>query len=226
MECRPPSDYLSSAEASKLGKWAESVIARRYLAYRGRTTWYPQGFEDFRDPDAGITNWALCIAFINFHNPWFFASGGTKKLLEHVGFGLVKVPDLMTHSPAESQSPGSTREYYEIKPNSADGLRKGWEKLTNLSALCTSLRLPYLPGVRWTPDEHVTIARLSPFLRFSLHYKLIGPGLVVYEVCTEDPLGEFEAALLAALLAVLLAILLRGLRLPPLRGPLIGPQTA
>ena len=228
MECRAPSEFLSPQQASRIGRLAEAMIADRYLLHRGKSAFFPQGFEDFRDPDAGISNTNLYNAFLNFHNPWFEKLGGIERLLQLRKVRLVNVPDLATHSPALNQSLAARREFYEIKPNSQSGRSDGYTKLTALDQLHDVCDLKYQRGTVWSPDEHITISKfdgISPFLKISIHYKLLSPGLVVYEICVDDPLEEFSKELLRFLLmlvlAIILALIFKG---GPIRGP--GPVTA
>jgi hypothetical protein len=211
MECHAPSEFLSPQQASKIGAMAEDMIAERYLLRRGKTAFFPQNFEDFRDPEAGIGRRELYNAFINFHNAAFARQGGIERLLQLGKVRLVNVPDLATHSPPMSQAPSALREFYEIKPNSTDGRYAGLSKLIALDLLHDACNLDYKRGLTWVVDEHITLSKfdgVSPFLKVSLHYKLSSPGLIVYEICVEDPLEEFSKELKEFLIKLILAIIL------------------
>lgn len=216
MPCIPVSVILPPPLDSAFGALAESVIGGKFLDSVGRRK---NGFfpasptqEDFQDISVGpMTNTRLYILYLKFHNTL-----STKQILVLTGFGLVKVPDILTHNPPRSKKP-TRAEIYEIKPNSPTGLVDGAAKLAAVTTLYSALGLPYTQGVVWSPDDRILLSKGDPLgvhLEVYFHYKRVSPGLIVYDICIEGELEKIALAVLLAILAIILALLLKGARLP------------
>jgi len=197
--CIAPSFVVSPASAAAFGLLAESIIGGRYLTHVGRTGFFPASTKDFQDISVGFGNSILFVSFLKSRHKL-----STSQLLFLSGAGLVSIPDLMT-----SDSPRRT-EFYEIKPNSIDGLAAGRAKIAGLSALFSFLSLPYRQGAIWKPSEKILLwsgfftgAWLEAYLSFFASPST--PGLIVYEFCLE---GEVEKALEHIALAVLIATII------------------
>jgi hypothetical protein len=127
--------------------------------------------------------------------------------------GRYAVPDIVAYVP------GSTGEFYEIKPNSTEGIRQGDDKIRDVLRLMSEFRLVYLPGTRYNPDQ------LQPFesrlvngmwiWEIELHFWREKDALILYEFChkgrdrrerVEVPQPDMQLYL--ALAAVLILLIL------------------
>ena len=194
MPCIAPSFVVNPAAASAFGLVAESIIGRRYLIHVGRSAFFPASTTDFQDISVGFGNSILFIAFLKANNRL-----SASQLLALSSAGLVSIPDLMTHA--------GIQEFYEIKPNSIDGLAAGRVKIASLAALFAFLSLPYRQGTSWAPSERILLwsglitgARIEAYLHYFASPSV--PGLIVYEICIE---GELDKLLDHIALAVLIA---------------------
>jgi hypothetical protein len=195
MGCIAPSVVVSPGAAAAFGLVAEGVIASRYLAHRGKSSFFPASTRDFQDILLGFGNTALFISFLKANNRL-----STSQMLALSAHGLVPVPDLMTHD-------GARREFYEIKPNSIDGRAAGQVKIASLAALFGFAGLGYRPGTIWKASERILLwsglvvgARIEAYLHFFPSPTV--QGLILYELCVE---GELQKALERIALSVLLA---------------------
>jgi hypothetical protein len=211
MGCIAPSFVVNPAAASAFGLLAEAIIGGRYLNHVGRSTFFPASTKDFQDISVGFGNTILFISFLKTNNKL-----SASQLLSLSASGLVNIPDLMTHDP-----PRRT-EFYEIKPNSIDGVVAGKAKIASLSALFSFLGLSYKAGTIWSPDERIKLWSgyiTGAWIEAYLHY-FASPttkGLIVYELCIE---GEVQKALEHIALAVLIAtIIIFILKIPPIPVP-------
>lgn len=166
-----------------------------------------QIFEDVR----GL-NTMMLIAFLKLNNP--AVNEVSLATQATMAGGGIKNPDFWTHSPARP-----AMEFYEIKPNSTSGVAKGTEKVAKLEIMCLDNKLPYIPGVNYSPDEdEVLWIENKGFIvtTISLHWVRKGPGLLVYEICKESRLRSpvpqkvvkaiEDAAMLALMLAMMAAL--------------------
>jgi hypothetical protein len=199
--CIAPSEIVTPQAASAFGAVAESIIDSDYLTQVGRTTVFPVSTKDFIDFTHGFGNIPLVIAFLKTNNPHLSVS----QLAVMSAAGLVKIADIITHDP-----PIRT-EFYEIKPNSADGVPAGQIKVASIAALFSKFSLPYLPGAQYAPDKRIKIFSGNPLgsrLELFFHFKWIQPGLIVYEICAEGDLEELGLKILVAIIAAAIVALL------------------
>lgn len=207
MPCVAPSEFVTPQVASSFGLIAEAFIGRRYLAFVGRSSFFPASNEDFQDIAPGFGNVRLYMSYIKMHNPRLTFA----QLAAVAAEGLMKVPDLMRHDAV-------AREMYEIKPLSVDGVAAGFTKLVALESFYGVFGLPYRAGIAWSPDERVRIFSGSLFGRrveATFHYFRLRPGLIVYEVCVEGELLNDLAVIAAIVAAIIVLIISRGrIRIP------------
>ncbi len=199
MGCIAPSFVVNPAAAAAFGLLAESIIGGRYLNHLGRVAFFPASTKDFQDISVGFGNTTLFISFLKTNNKL-----SVSQLLALSAAGLVNIPDLMTHD-----FPKRT-EFYEIKPNSPDGVIAGKAKIASLSALFSFLGLPYKPGTIWSPSERIQLWAgyiTGAWIEAELHYfaSTTTSGLIVYEICIK---GEIQKALAHLALAVLIATII------------------
>jgi hypothetical protein len=212
MACFPVNVILPPPLDSAFGAVAESIIGGRFLDSVGRRAngFFPSSptQEDFQDISIGIGNVRLHILYCDFHN--------SLSVRQRLALLPSRIPDIITHNPSRSSAP-TRAEFYEIKPNSPTGIADGIAKISMVRLVYGAVRLPYVTGTIWSPDEKILISRGSPLgikLEVFFHYKRIMSGLIVYEICVEGELEKIALALLLAILAIILALLLRGGRIP------------
>jgi putative peptidoglycan binding protein len=122
------------------------------------------------------------------------------------GLGSKKRPDILRH-----RGPTAS-EWYEIKPLSISGAIAARIKLHEITKNYTQVGLPYLPGNRYTPTEHVTLTEFTTIagenLRLVLHLERRARGIVYWELCVEgDYVAYFNRVRLAAgILALVVAM--------------------
>lgn len=196
MGCIAPSFVVNPVTASAFELLAESIISQEYLRHVGRATFFPTSLKDFQDISIGFGNSALFIGFLKANNKL-----SVSQLLALSASGLVSVPDLMTHDLPRRA------EFYEIKPNSRDGVPAGRAKIAGLAALFSFLGLPYRAGTIWRPDTRIKLWSgyiTGAWIEAYLHYfrSTTTDGLILYEICIE---GEIQKALEHLALAVLVA---------------------
>jgi hypothetical protein len=199
--CIAPSEILTGSAASSFGGVAESIIESDYLTKVGRVTVFPVSSKDFVDFSHGFGNTPLVIAFLKANNP----SLSVSQMAVLSAAGLLKIADIITHDP-----PFRT-EFYEIKPNSVDGVPAGRIKVASIGALMAKFSLPYLPGTQYAPDTKIKIFSGNPLgsrLEIYFHFMWIQPGLIVYEICAEGDLEELGLKVLVAIIAATLVTLM------------------
>jgi hypothetical protein len=180
-ECHPPSEIVSTQEASQLGDQFEGMIREAYCDSKGGCSIFPLlGDTDFVDFREGFGNIPTFIAFLKRHNAGINVDSIARQFLSQKS-GL-KIPDIMTHQPPKRL------EFYEIKPNSTAGVAAGRAKVLSLIAFCGLNKLPYQPGTVFSPDRRILLQTAQ--IGFSIvttrfHFFLLQPGLIVYEICTE-----------------------------------------
>jgi hypothetical protein len=178
-ECHPASDSVSPAEASKAGDAVEPFVQADYCASKGGCAVFPVGTQDFFDFRV-LGNIAKFIAFLKVNNPSVDVTAlAAQFLLPDSG---LKIPDIMTHQPPDRF------EFYEIKPNSTSGRAEGLKKVLALTAFCGLNKLPYVAGLRYNPDSFIPIfIQHVGFtdVEITLHFFKGGPGLILWEICSE-----------------------------------------
>ena len=202
MICLAPSELMTPTASSAVGTAVEKIIEADYLADVKRLGFFPASFKDFADFSLGFGNSPLWLSFLALNNPKL----SVQRLAVMSKNGLVKIPDICT-------SDLSDTEFYEIKPNSVDGRYEGGKKITEIIAFMTSLSLPYVPGMSYSPNKKIRIfagSLLGTTFEVFLHFERILPGLVVYDFCVKGNLRELGlktalAAIAAAIVASLLA---------------------
>jgi hypothetical protein len=199
--CIAPSEIITPEAASAFGAVAESIIDSDYLTQVGRTTVFPVSTKDLIDFTHGFGNTPLAIAFLKANNPHLSVS----QMAMLSAAGLLKIADIITHDP-----PFRT-EFYEIKPNSTDGVVAGRIKVASIGAMVAKFSLPYLPGTQYAPDKKIKIYSGNPLgsrLEIFFHFLWIQPGLIVYEICAEGDLEELGLKVLVAIMAAAIVALL------------------
>ncbi|MCB0061848.1 MAG: DUF4157 domain-containing protein [Caldilineaceae bacterium] len=183
--CIAPSEVpgISTSDASLFGHVAEAFINADFCS-SGYICASPFVFMDDNNP-AGY------LYFLTYNNPHFTQIQQTDFYTRLRGEELMRVPDILVHTPQE-------KAFYEIKPNSASGVRAGTEKVGILSAVYLFYTLPYTAGVTFSPRDH-RIAFFGSTLRVRLRVSRIVSGLIVYDLCVESN-GLLELATLALLL--------------------------
>jgi len=182
--CIAPSEIpgISSIEASNFGAVAEDIIYADFFAqYFGG----PNDF--FRDSN----NPSSYLYFLAVNNPHFSQSVQSDYYRRLRTEGLERIPDFLVHKSVE-------KAFYEVKPDSASGMRAGIDKVGVLKAVYSFYRLPYMAGIIFTPRDH-TIALLGKAIQATLRVRRAAAGLIVYKVCVESN-GTIELATLALLL--------------------------
>lgn len=97
-------------------------------------------------------------------------------------------PDFLVHSFAE-------KAFYEVKPNSKDGLKDGKDKIEELSVIYDIFKLPYKPGTR-NFNMKLKIATYPSLIEVYFNATLIGPGLITYKICIEgNKLKELDSTM-------------------------------
>ena len=211
--CRPPEAIpgmpkeIENVMGEVIDALAEKKILDHYCrsqSFNQFTSIFPlrnfdgtQIFEDVR----GL-NTQLLIAFLKLNNPHVDEVALAKQAT--MTGGGIKNPDFWTHSPARA-----TFEFYEIKP-------QGIGKVIFLVALCNQNKLPYSPGIHYSPNqEEVLWIENKGFIQteISLHWFRHSPGLLVYEICIQSKLRSpvaqkvVDAVEKAALFAMMLALI-------------------
>lgn len=181
-------DKIGGAPISEI---AEDVIFLDYsrveivppLAHNPSTA--PDGTSLFKD--APPDNVGEMIKFLKKHNPK--TDDFILQALRNMLGGGINVPDWIMHRPAQQ-----TFEYYEVKPASVSGKRKGKEKIGKLiAAFGSDLALKhYNPGIHYSrrgSSPAVTILKGVMQTEISIEWKPgeVG-GLILYIICSESKL--------------------------------------
>lgn len=207
MPCVAPSEIIiHTSNALRLfGFFAEAMISRHYLKNSGRESsgFFPPSTLDFSDKTIKgvIGNIKLFTDYIQSNNSHvdviFF-----EKELRTKDKGAV--PDIASHL-----NTVSIFEFYEIKPKSNDGIKKGRKKLVKLDDICKKFKLPYKRGEKYTPNIKIEIWRgiiFGAHLIAFLHFERIEPGLIVYEICIEGEYLFIPFTLLLLAIAIIIII--------------------
>ncbi len=172
---------ISASEASVFGEIAENMICADFMMQNAAAA--RAIFQDHHNP-------AAYLYFLAKNNPQFTEQMQRDFYRRLYSAGLMRVPDLLIHS--------AEKAFYEIKPESASGMRKGIEKVGTLSGVYRYYRLPYIAGTMFRPRNH-TVALAGTALRATLNVRRSAPGLIMYTLCLEVN-GVMELATLAVIL--------------------------
>jgi hypothetical protein len=81
----------------------------------------------------------------------------------------------------------NTNEFYEIKPDNANGLRDATAKIADVQKLMTDLRLLFVPGIDYDPpggrEIKTTIMVGGVEFEVRLAWRLRPPGRILYKIC-------------------------------------------
>lgn len=207
--CDAPSGLVSVGGAGAFGTAAERFIEFDYCRQVGcvGNTYFDNGRAGSVDP--------YYAAFLIRHNP-----GLTTVQQMALMFLQLRRPDILTDA-------GARKEYYEIKPDSTAGRADGRAKIQTIVANYAYFGLPYVPGATFVPTPSRVIGAITVAgYRFEILFnvRLLGPGLVVYEICLRgELLAILEALGMAELLAALAALLRDLVRAGPTSAPLVIP---
>lgn len=222
--CTTPQELWSNmAEKQQMEREIERIIIGHF-----RTDKAAQGAIDlFIDPAINgpqvVTDWLSRNSFGRVVDK--------KQMMAGFAQGKYSVPDIITSRGALAKS-----EFYEIKPNSQDGVNRGVTEVIAFTQLTTDFKLLFFPGTDYDPNMSVPFNPVDiagETYDIELKWFRHGLGLIVYELCyrrrrkqkQEAPSRFFEMAFLF-LLGMILLIMLRGksLETSP-AGGLLGPRT-
>jgi hypothetical protein len=216
--CVPPSEALGVVFAASplgvvnnlMGGLAERLIEADYLSQRPGVVFADHYF------DNPVTS--SYIAFLAVHNAHLRTPAKLAQLaiLSNMPGGGLARPDILTDQ-------AMIREYYEIKPESAEGSVEGKAKLMAIQAFMALFGCTYIPGVTLVPGPSIPMASGTiptimggvPFQAY-LSVRRTLPGLLQYSVCVKTDFVAIGASILAIIAAIIAAILLKGARLPTL----------
>ncbi|MGV9938529.1 peptidoglycan-binding domain-containing protein [Streptomyces sp. NPDC003401] len=228
-------DSVKRRMSSLFGDVAEIIVKKHYCKEKGGCQEFlkPGTLQtDFFDVGMGFHRCDHLLAYLQVHNPFLTADVRARCLArKEPGDPHFPVPDVITTEPGR-------REFYEIKPDSADGLAKAVKKVQWFEdEVCAPNGLVYGRGTVFSGavDEVVwngTWFGVPVKVRFTT--EMPRNGIVVYKLCLDRALGELLEKLLvkavvAALVYLLLttapvvvpafAVLLASAAEPPLRQP-------
>jgi hypothetical protein len=199
--CFAPSQYTGAGVAKLFGGWAEGLVMLNYLkktkAVPVVTDWFDvlTRVPGLPDPSP-VANPIAFFAFLTRHHPNLAAHGDEWNL--EFKDKKTAVPDILTAKP-------DRRDYYEIKPGSATGVRAGNEKLTKLDTLFNKPAFGlsvYKAGTTYTPNkgDDIDLTRAAPRILniwarrlglknikvvLSFRRSLTTAGLVMYWICVD-----------------------------------------
>jgi hypothetical protein len=216
-----PNDVLNTL-GEPIDQFAENKIFEDYVRSVGVnefTSIFPKRDHDGTQVLRDITglNTQLFIAFLAENNPGSINIADLSIQASMKGAGI-KNPDWMTHRAVKAEF-----EFYEVKPNSDSGKRKGDEKLLFFTALCGLNNLPYKPGVTYFPRdrEEPMWVENKGFIQtqVSLRWSRSKGGLILYEVCIDHRLRNPEKVKVKnpvdAAAVLLMMLILLGVRAAP-----------
>jgi hypothetical protein len=166
---------------------------------------------DFFDVNAGTTRCRYLASFLKVHNPGINEIAlATLCEARKDPDGSFPVVDIITHDPP------NRLEFYELKPNSSNGIFKGRKKLGDFHALTGVFSTaPYIPGDQYSPNRRILVWDGTWFTvptKVRLHFFRTDPGQLLYELCVEvsaQTVNETVAKLLIkAVVAALILLLL------------------
>jgi hypothetical protein len=190
--CFPPSAVTDPQFASGFGTLAERLIENDYcdtLSCAPATT-----YVDNFNPTAYLN-------FMRAHNPSLTSALGIAALAVASTTGISR-PDIMCDD-------GSRKDYYEIKPLSPSGATEGLAKLASIALFMSTLGLPYVPGVTYTPSKDIPILSgmvVGEPISVALNVQRFVPGLVTYSLCLEGNLSAILAKMTMLALMAWIAV--------------------
>jgi hypothetical protein len=223
-ECKTPTELFSNVgEKQQMEREIERIIIGHF---RGQNA--AKGAIDiFVDPGINgpqaVTDWLSRNSFGRVVDK--------KKMMSGFAMGNYSVPDIITSRGALGKS-----EFYEIKPNSQDGVNDGIREIAAFTKLTTDFNLLFFPGLEYDPNMSVPVNPIDiagETFDVELKWFRHGLGLILYELCIrrrqkqtqKAPSRFFETAMMF-LLGMILLIILRGKSLQGApAGVLLGPGT-
>jgi hypothetical protein len=222
--CTTPGELWSNvAEKQQMEREIERIIIGHF-----RTQTAAQGAIDiFVDPAVNgpqiVTDWLSRNSFGRVID--------RKQMMSGYALGKYSVPDIITNRGALAKS-----EFYEIKPNSPDGVNHGVGEIAAFTLLTADFNLLFFPGQDYDPNMSVPFNPVNiagETYNVELKWFRHGLGLIVYELYyrrlqkqpQKAPSTYFEGAFMF-FLGMILLIMLRGrsLRGAP-TGVLLGEKT-
>ncbi|WP_162688479.1 MULTISPECIES: peptidoglycan-binding domain-containing protein [unclassified Streptomyces] len=217
--------------AAKVGTVVEWVVRQEYCFSKGGCNPYQRGGTgtDFFDERSDTTRCRFLASFLATRQQLDpadegFISGSCEQRKKPVDSSddeneRFAVPDIITHEPDVRM------EFYEIKPNSAEGREAARAKVETFLSLVDFLAVDrpdfkkYEKGTRFNPDRTITFYQRNYLgivpCKASLHYRRatepeIAEGVIVYEICAEvdgELLESFaKAIIVSAVIAALAAL--------------------
>ncbi|GGX36532.1 peptidoglycan-binding domain-containing protein [Streptomyces lomondensis] len=203
-------DSVKRRMSSLFGDVAELIIKARYCEEKGGCQEFlnPGTLQtDFFDVSMGFHRCDHLLAYLHMHNPFLTSDVRAQCLArKEPGDPHFPVPDVITTEPGR-------REFYEIKPDSTDGLTKAVKKAQWFEDdVCVPNGLVYSRGTVFSGAVDVVVWNGTWFgvpvkVRFATD--MPRNGIVVYKLCLDRALGELlEKLLIKAVVAALIYILL------------------
>ncbi len=171
-----PGEWLNVTGLSPqaLGHYAHDIISNHFEA-KSRLSKKDYYFDNSR---AGKLDQALCD-FIIRKNPQMHE--WDKREIRRA---VMQRPDILIHA-------GRTCEFYEIKPDSIDGMLQG-DKIYSIAISMDFFNLPYRLGVSFLPDPFLFLgSTLNKGKKYDFHFvaALIKPGLISYRFCVSTDIN-------------------------------------
>ncbi|MFE3037033.1 peptidoglycan-binding protein, partial [Streptomyces canus] len=226
--CRAPSEaYEGSPDTverrmiSLFGDVAEIIIKAHYCKEKGGCQEFlkPGTLQtDFFDVGMGFHRCDHLLAYLQLHNPFLTKDVRTKCLAKkQPGDPHFPVPDIITTEPGR-------REFYEIKPDTIDGLKKAIKKVQWFEdEVCAPNGLVYSRGTRFSGAVDVPVWNGTWFgvpVKVRFVTDMPRNGVVVYKICLDRALGELlEKLLIKAVVAAWVYLILT-------TGPVLVPAFA
>ncbi|MFE0173610.1 hypothetical protein ACFWZ2_14925 [Streptomyces sp. NPDC059002] len=241
-KCFAPSEYITNNRLrSAIGKVVEWRISVAYCAAKGGCKLFDPkkggpGL-DYQDVYRGPHPCNDFAEYLAKHNWWLdeVAIGEECRAPKEPEGPQFAVPDLVSHTAA------GTGEFYEIKPASVPGRRKGREKIDAFNDAVARHGLPYAAGRKYRPDRFLLFwdATWQGYpVKLYIHWWLETDGLILYEFCMDSGekyfsevfvkmiVGEAIVVLFLIGLGEIDAVLVPALRsaASPMRSPLGPPD--
>ncbi|MFC9398033.1 peptidoglycan-binding protein [Streptomyces sp. NPDC057027] len=226
--CRAPSEAYDGSPhtverrmISLFGDVAEIIIKTHYCKEKGGCQEFlkPGTLQtDFFDAGMGFHRCDHLLAYLQMHNPFLTNDVHAQCLArKEPGDPHFPVPDMITTEPGR-------REFYEIKPDTIDGLNKAIKKVQWFEGeVCAPNGLVYSRGTRFSGAVDVPVWNGTWFgvpVKVRFVTDMPRNGVVVYKICLDRALGELlEKLLIKAVAAALIYIILT-------TGPVLVPAFA
>ncbi|MEU6622634.1 peptidoglycan-binding protein [Streptomyces litmocidini] len=215
--CKSPAEVFDTQEEIQaVADWVESIVDHDYCrhlkkeGFGGCELWFPSsgGKLDFFDIDVGKHRCENMADYLKFHNSHVNRQAivdqclaSSPKLMD------VKVPDIISHRFSRS-------EFYEIKPDSASGRKKGKDKIGWFMLLCKpdKANLPYKAGTSYKPNFVVDLPggnALGGKYKIVVHIEWEVDGLILYRLCLVSTRPRQDDGCTALLRAGALAAVVR-----------------